>query len=142
VIAALILLVATPAQPDKEVRFQADNCSYGRAMSEAVCVGRVRVQRADARLRCRKLTVQFDAQGRVRRLDCEGAVKFRRGDVEEASASTARYTRDDARVVLEGEASLRRGRARLAGQRVIFLLDDDQVRVEGQARGRFNNEAR
>ena len=39
-----------------------------------------------------KLTVQFDAQGRVRRLDCEGAVKFRRGDVEEASASTARYT--------------------------------------------------
>ena len=72
-----------------------------RAMSEAVCVGRGS-RSADARLRCRKLTVQFDAQGRVRRLDCEGAVKFRRGDVEEASASTARYMRDDARVVLEG----------------------------------------
>jgi hypothetical protein len=32
---------------------------------------------------------------------------------------------------------LRRGHARLAGDRVIFMLDDDQVRVEGQARGRW-----
>ena len=32
----------------QEVTFQADNCSYGRAMAEAVCTGRVRVDRGSA----------------------------------------------------------------------------------------------
>ncbi len=141
-ILAFIILLAAPESPNQEVVFQADNCSYGRAMSEAVCTGRVRVDRGDARLRCRSLTVRFDSAGRVHQLVCEGAVKFRRGETEEASGSTAKYTRDDARVVLEGDAKLRRGRARLSGDRVIFMLDDDQVRVEGKARGRFNNEER
>ena len=141
-ILALIILIGAPKTPNQEVAFQADNCSYGRAMSEAVCTGRVRVDRGDARLRCRSLTVRFDSAGRVHQLVCEGAVKFRRGDTEEASGSTAKYTRNDARVVLEGDAKLRRGRARLSGDRVIFMLDDDQVRVEGKARGRFNNEER
>ena len=141
-ILAFLLLLAAPKNSNQEVTFQADNCSYGRAMAEAVCTGRVRVDRGNARLRCRSLTVRFDHEGRVHQLVCEGAVKFRRGDTEEASGSTALYTRDNARVVLEGDAKLRRGRARLAGDRVIFMLDDDHVRVEGQARGRFNNEER
>ncbi len=139
---AFVLLLAAPKETKQEVRFQADNCSYGRAMAKAVCTGRVRVDRGNARLRCRSLTVRFDEAGRVHQLVCEGAVKFRRGDTEEASGSTASYTRDDARVVLQGDAKLRRGRARLSGDRVIFMLDEDQVRVEGQARGRFNNEER
>jgi lipopolysaccharide transport protein LptA len=141
-ILAFLLVFGAPKDSRQEVTFQADNCSYGRAMAEAVCTGRVRVDRGDARLRCRSLTVRFDEAGRVHQLVCEGAVKFRRGDAEEASGSTALYTRDDARVVLEGDAKLRRGRARLSGDRVIFMLDEDQVRVEGQARGRFNNEER
>ena len=141
-ILAFLLWLAAPDDSNQEVTFQADNCSYGRAMAEAICTGRVRVDRGDARLRCRSLTVRFDQDGRVEQLVCEGAVKFRRGDVEEASGSTAQYTRDDARVVLEGDAKLRRGRARLSGDRVIFMLDDDQVRVEGKARGRFDNEER
>ena len=80
--------------------------------------------------------------GRIDQLDCVGAVKFRRGEAEEATGDRAAYTRNDAKVVLLGEAKLRRGRARLAGDRVIFLLDEDKVRVEGQARGHFDNEER
>ena len=139
---ATLLLLAAPSKADKEVHFQADNCSYGRAMSEAVCSGRVQVRRGDARLRCRSLTVRFGDDGRIEQLDCVGAVKFRRGEVEEATGERAAYTRNDAKVVLQGEAKLRRGRARLAGDRVIFLLGQDQVRVEGQARGHFDNAAR
>jgi len=131
------LLLAAPADT---VQFQADNCAYGRAMAEAVCTGRVRVNRGDARLRCSTLTVRFDKEGKVRSLDCVGAVRFRRGDREEASGKSAHYTAEDARIVLRGEAKLRRGHAELAGDRVIFLLDDDRVRVEGQARGRWSGE--
>jgi lipopolysaccharide transport protein LptA len=138
----MLLLFAAPKDADKEVQFQADNCSYGRAMAEAVCSGRVQVRRGDARLRCRSLTVRFGEDGRIEQLVCVGAVKFRRGGVEEATGERAAYTRNDAKVILQGEAKLRRGRARLAGDRVIFLLDEDKVRVEGQARGHFDNEER
>ena len=133
----LSLLLAGPKAEKPEVHFQADNCSYGRAMAEAVCTGRVRVRRGDVQLRCKNLTVRFDEQGKLYELICQGAVRFRRGDAEEASGDRAHYTRDQAKVVLEGKAKLRRGHARLAGDRVIFMLDDDQVRVEGQARGRW-----
>ncbi len=137
----LALAPATVANStNKEVQFQADNCSYGRAMAEAVCRGRVRVRRGDARLRCRTLTVRFDSTGKVYELVCEGAVRFRRGEEEEATGSRAHYKRDGAKVVLQGEAKLRRGHARLAGDRVIFLLDDDRVRVEGHARGQWNGD--
>ena len=138
VLFALSLLLAPATADTKEVQFQADNCSYGRAMAEAVCSGRVRVRRGDARLRCRSLTVRFDSAGKVYELTCEGAVRFRRGEEEEATGERAHYKRQGAKVVLQGEAKLRRGRARLAGDRVIFLLDDDRVRVEGQARGHWH----
>ena len=137
---AISLFLAPVATASKEVEFQADNCSYGRAMAEAVCTGRVRVSRGDARLRCRSLTVRFDSAGKVYELICEGAVQFRRGDEEEATGERAHYKRQGAQVVLQGEAKLRRGRARPAGDRVIFMLDDDRVRVEGQARGRWHGE--
>ena len=141
-IMAMLLLLAAPKDADKEVQFQADNCSYGRAMSEAVCSGRVHEKKKKKRLRCRSLTVRFGEDGRIEQLVCVGAVKFRRGEAEEATGERAAYTRNDAKVVLQGEAKLRRGRARLAGDRVIFLLDEDKVRVEGQARGHFDNEER
>jgi lipopolysaccharide export system protein LptA len=68
-------------------------------------------------------------------LDCLGAVRFRRGDKEKATGDTARYRRDGQTVVLKGNAEVTRGHTRLAGDRVVFLLDRDEVRVEGSARG-------
>ena len=71
---------------------------------------------------------------------CAGAVRFHRGDAEEATGKHAHYQREGAQVTLKGDAKLRRGRARLAGERVIFLLDKDQVRVEGKASGKWRAE--
>ena len=61
----LSLLLAGPKAEKPEVHFQADNCSYGRAMAEAVCTGRVRVRRGDVQLRCKNLTVRFDEEGKL-----------------------------------------------------------------------------
>lgn len=133
-------LLANPPQPPPPVTFKAQSCRYGKAMREARCTGKVRVRRGEARLRCETLTVSFDAKGKVEHLACKGAVSFQRGD-ERATSQQADYHRAQAKVILKGKAELKRGLARLAGERVIFLLDKDEVLVEGDAQGRWQEQS-
>jgi lipopolysaccharide transport protein LptA len=80
--------------------------------------------------------VLFDEKGQAAEIICSGAVRFRRGD-ESASARKAHYKKATGQVVLQGDAEVQRGAAAVRGDRVIFLLDRDEVRVEGGARGRW-----
>jgi len=103
-------------------------------MREATCQGEVVVTRADAKLHCEELKVRFDDKGEVERLVCQGAARFLRG-AEEASAQVAKYDRSQQTVQLTGQAKLRRGGTQLSGTRVVFLLDSNEVVVEGDAKG-------
>lgn len=129
-------MLATPTTPPPPVTFTAEQCRYGQAMRVASCKGKVKVRRGDAHLRCKELTVTFDDKGTISRLSCVGAVQFTRNE-EKATGQRADYERDQARVVLKGQAQLKRGLAKLAGERVIFLLDKDEVLVEGGAQGQW-----
>jgi lipopolysaccharide transport protein LptA len=130
------LWFAAPPAKAPPVTFTADLCHYGRAMREATCSGHVKVIRGDAKLSCLSLLVLFDEQGEPEEVICSGAVRFRRG-AERASAKKAHYQRAKGQIVLRGDAQVKRGAAALRGDRVTFLLDRDEVRVEGGARGRW-----
>lgn len=135
-IAFMAWVLAAPVTTPPPVTFTADQCRYGQAMRVASCSGKVRVRRGDAKLRCKELTVIFDEKGTISSLSCVGAVQFNRNE-ETATGQRADYDRKQERVVLKGQAQLKRGLAKLAGERVIFLLDKDEVLVEGGAQGQW-----
>ena len=135
-IAFMVWLFAAPPAASPPVTFTAEQCRYGQAMRVASCSGKVRVRRGDAKLRCKELTVIFDDKGAITSLSCVGAVQFNRNE-ETATGQRADYDRKNERVILKGQAQLKRGLAKLSGERVIFLLDKDEVLVEGGAQGQW-----
>jgi lipopolysaccharide export system protein LptA len=100
-----------------------------RRESKAVFTGDVVVVRTGYRLTCETLTVTYGEDQRVTHLLAEGNVKV----VEEGRTVTARIAEfDNIREILTltGDAVLVEGENVIRGDRVIFHLPTDEVRVE------------
>lgn len=102
--------------------------------------GKVSVKDPEFTLTCDKLLIFMtppdekkaddSAEGAVTSAKCSGNVHMVCGDIE-ARAGNAVYTRDDARVVLQDEPVVTKGKQKVTGQTITIWLNDGRVVVGG-----------
>ncbi len=135
--AALAALAASPATTGlagkAPVRVDADVVRYALQKREVTFTGTpakpVTLTRGDAKLTCRRLVAQTDANGRIALAVCSGEVRFLRGTRD---VTCERATFDDARdrVVCDGNAVLRDGGSEARGTQLVYELATDEVQLK------------
>ncbi len=91
--------------------------------------GDVRGTRGDVTLACAVLEVWFTDPDHLDRARASGGVEVRQG-AREARAESALLDVPSGRIELSGSPWLREGGRRLAGERIVLLLDDERVECE------------
>lgn len=123
-------LAAPPVAPRPPVRIQADDIDYRLKDGVTVATGSpfVTMTREDAVLTCKRLLVENDAKGKIRKATCEGDVKLTRGS-RVVTCETAVYEDDGARIVCRGNPTMRDGQSQIQGEVLTYELEENRVRL-------------
>jgi lipopolysaccharide export system protein LptA len=92
----------------------------------------VTLTREDARLSCARLVAKNDAAGQIVTATCQGDVKLVRGE-RTVTCDTATYENAAARVTCLGNTVLRDAGAEGRGERLVYELRSDEVKLEGKS---------
>jgi len=137
---AICLLVVSPAgaqdQKDAPVDIRSDRLTIHQKEQRAVFEGNVKTIQGELKINCEKLTVTYagekdksDKAGEIKQMVFTGSVsitqKNRRGHCEKAV-----YDRVAGRIVCTGKPWVVEGENRIRGDSILYLLEDDQVRVK------------
>lgn len=121
-----------PAGP---VAIESDELKVRQKQRSAVFSGHVRAVQGDLTIRCRTLTVRYaarergaDDSGDVRSMVFSGDVRIVRGE-RRGHCERAEYDRPAGRIVCTGDPWVVEGDNRIRGQRIVYLLDRDEVRI-------------
>jgi lipopolysaccharide transport protein LptA len=138
-VAAICLLVVSPVraqeQGDAPVDIQSDRLTIHQKKQRAVFEGNVKTVQGELKINCEKLTVTYAGEkdknaksGEIKQMVFTGTVsitqKNRRGHCEKAV-----YDRVAGRIVCTGKPWVVEGENRISGERIVYLLEEDQVRV-------------
>ena len=123
--------------PDAPVSIQAESLELveteagGRTLQFS---DRVRVEQGDLKLRAARLEAIYPAGAKQpSRISARGSVRIQKGD-REARCDRADYRRAARTIVCRGNASIRDGRDRISGERIVLDLGKERVTVSGATR--------
>ena len=125
-----LALAAAPASPP--VTVDAAEVEYLYKERKVVFTGKpfVTLSREDARLTCRKLVAENDAEGRIRKATCTGDVKLVRG-TRTVTCETATYEEAGSRLTCTGDPVLRDGESVMRGDVLVYDLAADRATLSG-----------
>lgn len=113
------------------VHVDAKEARYALKTREVVFSGDpVTLTHQDAKLTCRRLVAQRDTRGEIVSAQCEGDVTFARAE-RRITCDRARFDAPAERLVCEGHPVLRDGGSEASGDRLVYDLKADEVRLEG-----------
>jgi lipopolysaccharide export system protein LptA len=143
-------------EPAGPVSIESDELKVRQKQRTAVFSGNVRAVQGELTIRCRTLTVHYaerergaGTSGDVRSMVFSGDVRIVQGD-RRGHCERAEYDRPAGRIVCTGEPWVVEGDNRIRGQRIVYLLGRDEVRIsqpravlelESSERGRERREA-
>jgi lipopolysaccharide export system protein LptA len=117
------------------VDIRSDHLTVHQKQQQAVFEGNVKTVQGDLEISCEKLTVTYSGEkdtgakaGEVKQMVFTGSVsitqKNRRGHCERAV-----YDRVAGRIVCTGNSWVVEGENQIRGERIVYLLEEDEVRV-------------
>jgi lipopolysaccharide transport protein LptA len=126
--------------PSAPVDIRSDHLTVHQKEHRAVFTGNVRTVQGDLEIRCEKLTVTYSGEkdggskaaaakaGEIKQMLFSGSVsivqKKRRGHCNRAV-----YDRVAGRIVCTGKPWVVEGENRIRGERIVYLLEEDEIRV-------------
>jgi lipopolysaccharide transport protein LptA len=135
------------ARPDVPVQVRCDDMVVENRQSVAHCEGHVVAVRQDVTVNCDHAVAHYDEAGRVTELTCLGRVHVVQRpkaagvaaaapDARPAAPKTADgdkgvYLEGARTLTLTGHATLQQGEDRLAGEPIVFYVDEDRVVAKG-----------
>ncbi len=132
------------ARPDVPVQVRCDDMVVENRQSVAHCEGHVVAVRQDVTVKCDHAVAHYDEAGRVTELTCLGRVHvLQRPGPKATGAATAPpapktadgdkgvYLEGARTLTLTGHATLQQGEDRLAGEPIVFYVDEDRVVAKG-----------
>ena len=138
-VTAICLVLVSPAgaqdQNDAPVDIKSDRLTIHQKEQRAVFEGNVKTVQGELKIICEKLTVTYAGEkdksakaGEIKQMVFTGSVsitqKNRSGHCEKAV-----YDRVAGRIVCTGKPWVVEGENRIRGERIVYLLEEDQVRV-------------
>jgi lipopolysaccharide transport protein LptA len=138
-VVAICLSLVSPLraqdQDDAPVDIQSDRLTIHQKQQRAVFEGSVKTVQGELKINCEKLTVTYAGEkdksakaGEITQMVFTGSVsitqKNRSGHCEKAV-----YDRVAGRIVCTGDPWVLEGENRIRGERIVYLLEEDQVRV-------------
>jgi lipopolysaccharide export system protein LptA len=133
-----LALAAAPAPRAREVmprgpvRVDADEAQYAFQQREVTFSGKrpVVLTREDATLTCRKIVAKTDEAGQIVAASCLGDVRLERG-ARIVTCDHATFEEASGRVTCDGNAVLKDSGSEARGERLVYDLPADQVKLEG-----------
>jgi lipopolysaccharide export system protein LptA len=144
---------AAPGPPasDQPIHVVSDRLEVDNKAQVANFLGAVKATQGDVSISCDKLEVHYDRQGRpggepasgeagsglmdsggkVRKVVALGHVKIRQKD-RLAVGRKATYWAGGRKMLLEGKATVWRGRNQVSGEKITLFLDQDRAVVHGK----------
>ncbi len=139
---------ARPTRPEIPVQVRCDDMVVEDRHALARCTGHVVAIRQNVTLTCDRAVASYDGSGRVRNLTCLGRVhvvqriavaKSPPAPSQAAAPPSERiadgdkgvYREESRTLTLTGHATLVQGADRLAGEPIVFYVDEDRVVAEG-----------
>lgn len=137
---AVFLLVVSPVRAqdrgDAPVDIRSDRLTIHQKEQRAVFEGNVKTVQGELKINCEKLTVTYAGEkdksakaGEIKQMVFTGSVsiaqKNRNGHCEKAV-----YDRVAGRIVCTGKPWVVEGENRIRGESIVYLLEEDQVRVK------------
>ena len=134
-VACLVLLAQAPGSGDTPVDIRSDHLTIHQKNQRAVFKGNVKTVQGELEINCEKLTVTYAGDkdktakaGEIKQMVFTGSVsitqKNRSGHCERAV-----YDRVAGRIVCTGKPWVVEGENRIRGERIVYLLEEDEVRV-------------
>jgi len=141
------LLAALPAAPDARAQsgtnkaealekvtvITSDRLTFDYKKQYAVFEQNVVVTDPQMQMAADRLTVTFDAKGKVTTIKAEGRVTITQED-KSAQSGMATYDVDTGKIVLAGKPRVTRGRDTLEGEMITFWRNEDRMICQPQAR--------
>ena len=133
-----LALAAAPASGGREamprgpVRVDADEAQYAFQRREVTFSGKrpVVLKREDATLTCSRIVAKTDEAGQIVAASCLGAVRLERG-LRVVTCDHATFDEASARVVCNGNSTLKDAGSEAKGDRLVYDLRADEVKLEG-----------
>jgi lipopolysaccharide export system protein LptA len=121
--------------PEGPVDIRSDSLTVHQKKHRAVFSGNVQAVQGDLTIRCRQLTVSYlnpDDQktkaGKIRMMVFEGEVAITQG-LRKGHCQRAEYDRPKGRIVCTGNPWVIEGKNKIRGERIVYYLEKDEVRV-------------
>jgi lipopolysaccharide export system protein LptA len=126
----------TPARtPEGPVDIRSDSLTVHQKKHRAVFSGNVQAVQGDLTIRCQRLTVSYqnpDDQktkaSKIRMMVFEGDVSITQG-LRKGHCQRAEYDRPKGRIVCTGTPWVIEGENKIRGDRIVYFLEKDEVRV-------------
>ncbi len=122
------------AAPSGPVQIRSDALKVLQKKRTAVFTGNVQTVQGDLRIRCKELTVRYagddakEAKRDIEQMVFTGDVHILQGE-RRGHCERADYQRPAGRIVCTGDPWVVEGDNRITGDRIVYLLDADEVRV-------------
>jgi lipopolysaccharide transport protein LptA len=139
-VTAIFLAMVSPVwaqdRGDAPVDIRSDRLTIHQKEQRAVFEGNVKTVQGELKIDCEKLTVTYAGEkdkrskaGEIKQMVFTGSVsitqKNRQGHCEKAV-----YDRVAGRIVCTGKPWVVEGENRIRGERIVYLLEEDQVRIK------------
>lgn len=132
---AMASFVQAQEQGDDPVDIKSDRLTIHQKQQRAIFEGNVKTVQGELKINCQKLTVNYAGEkdksaraGEIKQMVFTGSVsisqKNRSGHCEKAV-----YDRVAGRIVCTGKPWVVEGENRIRGDRIVYLLEEDQVQV-------------
>ena len=115
-----------PKPPNPPIRVTCDDMVVQNRSQQARCVGHVKAVRQLMTISCDRALAHYDDTGAVKDLTCLDHVKVVEKD-RVATGDRGYYDDASRTVELTGHALLLQGDDRLAGEPIVFYVDEDRV---------------
>ena len=134
------------ASSDEPVHVVADSLEVDNKNHVANFIGRVKATQGDVKITCDKLAVHYDQEakgkkskgqglmdsgGQVRKVVAHGHVKVVQKD-RIAVGRKATYWAGGRKMLLEGKATVWRGKNQVSGEKITVFMDQDKAIVHGK----------
>lgn len=112
------------------VDIRSDRLTVHQKEQRAVFGGNVRTVQGELEIRCEKLTVTYAGTkaGEIKQMVFTGSVSIVQKD-RRGHCARAVYDRVAGRIVCTGNPWVVEGENRIRGERIVYLLEEDEVRV-------------
>lgn len=123
------------AKSDEPLEISSRQLEVFRQQQQSVFTGDVVAQQGDMTLYTDQLTVLFDEQDEVRRIEADGSVRIE-DLLRNSRAERAVFDREEQTLILSGHAEVVQGDNRISGDEIILFLDENRSLVKSNDSGR------